>query len=106
MEWPIAQVARTSRHHDETGLLSPVRAGNGGLRSYGEARLLRPQQILVPRTPGLGLPEIGRLLARQVDEVEAPRGHHRHLLAGRDPIEGAGPPSPSTRTRSPAGPPP
>ncbi|WP_393058347.1 MerR family transcriptional regulator [Streptomyces sp. LN549] len=94
MEWPIAEVARMSgvtartlRHYDEIGVLSPARIGAGGYRYYGEYELLRLQQILVLRALGLGLPEIGRILTEQVDEVEALRGHHRRLLAERDRLD-------------------
>ncbi|HEY9326910.1 MAG TPA: MerR family transcriptional regulator [Streptomyces sp.] len=94
MEWPIAEVARMSgvtartlRHYDEVGVLVPARIGAGGYRYYGEPELLRLQQILVLRALGLGLPEIGRILAEQVDEVEALRGHHRRLLAERDRLD-------------------
>lgn len=94
MEWPIAEVARMSgvtaralRHYDEGGVLSPARTGAGGYRYYGEPELLRLQQILVLRALGLGLPEIGRILTAQLDEVEALRGHHRRLLAERDRLD-------------------
>ncbi|MEV4437238.1 MerR family transcriptional regulator [Streptomyces sp. NPDC049585] len=94
MDWPIAEVARMSgvtartlRHYDEIGLLPPVRIGANGHRYYGQVQLLRLQQILVLRALGLGLPEIGRVLAEQVDEVEALRGHHRRLLAERDRLD-------------------
>ncbi|THA78547.1 MerR family transcriptional regulator [Streptomyces sp. A0642] len=94
MEWPISEVARMSgvtartlRHYDEIGVLSPVRIGAGGYRYYGEPELLRLQQILVLRALGLGLPEIGLILTAQVDEVEALRGHHRRLLAERDRLD-------------------
>ncbi|MEU9464167.1 MULTISPECIES: MerR family transcriptional regulator [unclassified Streptomyces] len=94
MVWPIAEVARMSgvtartlRHYDEIGLLPPAGTGSNGHRCYGEGELLRLQQILVLRALGLGLPEIGRILASQVDEVEALRGHHRRLLAERDRID-------------------
>ncbi|MCD0484826.1 MerR family transcriptional regulator [Streptacidiphilus sp. ASG 303] len=94
MEWPIAEVARMSgvtartlRHYGEIGLLPPVRIGANGHRYYGECQLLRLQQILVLRALGLGLPEIGRVLAEQVDEVEALRRHHRRLLAERDRLD-------------------
>ncbi|MFG3530856.1 MerR family transcriptional regulator [Streptomyces sp. NPDC047917] len=94
MVWPIEEVARMSgvtartlRHYDEIGLLPPAGTGSNGHRRYGEGELLRLQQILVLRALGLGLPEIGRILASQVDEVEALRGHHRRLLAERDRIE-------------------
>ncbi|MFI2644347.1 MerR family transcriptional regulator [Streptomyces sp. NPDC018610] len=94
MDWPIAEVARMSgvtartlRHYDEIGLLPPARVGTNGHRYYEELQLLRLQQILVLRALGLGLPEIGRVLAEQVDEVEALRGHHRRLLAERDRLD-------------------
>lgn len=94
MEWPIAEVARMSgvtartlRHYDEVGVLSPSRIGAGGYRYYGERELLRLQQILVLRALGLGLSEIGRILAEQVDEVDALRGHHGRLVAERDRLD-------------------
>ncbi|MEU8685891.1 MerR family transcriptional regulator [Streptomyces sp. NPDC048611] len=95
MAWPIAEVARMSgvtartlRHYDQIGLLPPSRIGTNGHRYYEERELLRLQQILVLRALGLGLPEIGRVLAEQVDELEALRGHHRRLLAERDRLDG------------------
>ncbi|AVV41538.1 MerR family transcriptional regulator [Streptomyces sp. P3] len=94
MDRPIAEVARLSgvtartlRHYDETGLLPPARIGTNGHRYYGERQLLRLQQILVLRALGVGLPEIGRILSQQVDEVDALRSHHRRLLAERDRID-------------------
>ncbi|MGW7268422.1 MerR family transcriptional regulator [Streptomyces sp. NPDC054842] len=94
MDWPIAEVARMSgvtartlRHYDAIGLLPPARTGADGHRYYGEHQLLRLQQILVLRALGMGLREIGRVLASQVDEVEALRGHHRRLLAERDGLD-------------------
>lgn len=90
-DWPIAEVARMSgvtartlRHYDEIGLLPPARIGSNGHRRYGEHQLLQLQQTLVLRELGVGLPEIGRILADQVDQVEALRGHHRRLTAERD----------------------
>ncbi|MGW0531129.1 MerR family transcriptional regulator [Streptomyces sp. NPDC003032] len=90
MAWPIAEVARMSgvtartlRHYDEVGLLPPAWIGTNGHRYYEERQLLRLQQVLVLRALGLGLPEIGRILAAQVDELEALRGHYRRLLAER-----------------------
>ena len=94
MDRPISEVARMSgvtartlRHYDETGLLPPARIGSNGHRYYGERQLLLLQQILVLRALGVGLPEIGRILAEQVDEVDALRGHHRRLLAERDRLD-------------------
>ncbi|WKU43308.1 MerR family transcriptional regulator [Streptomyces sp. VNUA116] len=94
MAWPIAEVARMSgvtartlRHYDEIGVLPPAWIGTNGHRYYEERQLLRLQQILVLRELGLGLAEIGRVLAAQVDELEALRGHHRRLLAERDRLD-------------------
>ncbi|GAA4965342.1 MerR family transcriptional regulator [Yinghuangia aomiensis] len=94
MDWPIAEVARmagvtarTLRHYDATGLLPPARIGANGHRYYAEKQLLRLQQILVLRALGVGLPEIGRILSEQVDEVDALRTHHRRLLAERDRLD-------------------
>ncbi|MBW5482175.1 MerR family transcriptional regulator [Streptomyces bambusae] len=94
MDWPIAEVARMSgvtartlRHYDEIGLLPPARIGTNGHRYYAERQLRQLQQILVLRALGVGLPEIGRVLAEQVDEVAALRGHHRRLLAERDRLD-------------------
>lgn len=91
MAWPIAEVARMSgvtartlRHYDEIGLLPPAGTAPNGHRVYEERQLLRLQQILVLRSLGVGLPEIGRILAEQVDELAALRDHHRRLLAERD----------------------
>ncbi|MEU1372322.1 MerR family transcriptional regulator [Streptomyces triculaminicus] len=93
-DWPIAEVARMSgvtartlRHYDQIGLLPPARIGSNGHRYYAERQLVLLQQILVLRALGVGLPEIGRVLAEQVDEVEALRGHHRRLLAERDRLD-------------------
>ncbi|PJN29016.1 MerR family transcriptional regulator [Kitasatospora sp. CB02891] len=94
MDLSIAEVARLSgvtartlRHYDEIGLLPPARIAANGHRHYGETQLLMLQQILVLRALGVGLPEIGRILSEQVDEVEALRGHHRRLLAERDRLD-------------------
>ncbi|MEU3693858.1 MerR family transcriptional regulator [Streptomyces narbonensis] len=94
MDWPIAEVARMSgvtartlRHYDEIGLLAPARTGANGHRYYGEGQLLLLQQILVLRALGLSLEDIGRVLAEQVDEVEALRGHHLRLIAERDRLD-------------------
>ncbi|MCX5265858.1 MerR family transcriptional regulator [Streptomyces sp. NBC_00199] len=94
MDWPISQVARMSgvtartlRHYDETGLLPPARIGANGHRYYDERQLLRLQQILVLRALGVGLPEIGRILSEQVDEVDALRRHHRRLIEERDRLD-------------------
>ncbi|GHB67747.1 HTH-type transcriptional regulator SkgA [Streptomyces cirratus] len=94
MAWSIAEVARMSgvtsrtlRHYDEVGLLPPAWVGGNGYRYYEEGELLRLQQILVMRELGLGLVEIGAVLAEQVDRVEALRAHHLRLMAERDRLD-------------------
>lgn len=89
MAWSIGEVARMSgvtartlRHYDEVGLLPPASVGSNGYRYYEESELLRLQQILV-----MGLVEIGAVLAKQVDPVEALRAHHRQLVAERDRLD-------------------
>ena len=46
---------RTMHHYDEIGLLKPTTVGQYGYRYYGEAELLRLQQILFQRELGLPL---------------------------------------------------
>lgn len=52
---------RALHHYDEIGLLSPAR-GKGGYRYYGDADVLRLQQILVYRALGLPLQRIKSLM--------------------------------------------
>lgn len=91
MAWSIVEVARMSgvssralRHYDEIGLLPPARIGANGYRYYGQAELLRLQQILLLRELGLGLTEIRGILDSQLDPVQALREHHQRLLRERD----------------------
>lgn len=46
--------------------------------------MLRPQQILLMREPGLGLSEIAKVLDDQLDRVTALRAHHQRLVAEHD----------------------
>jgi DNA-binding transcriptional MerR regulator len=55
---------RTLHHYDRIGLLRPAAHSNGGYRLYGEADLLRLQQILTLRYLGFPLKRIGELLDR------------------------------------------
>jgi DNA-binding transcriptional MerR regulator len=91
MAWSIAEVAkmakvtsRTLRHYDDIGLLPPAYVAANGYRWYEEDDLLRLQQILVLRELGVALPDIGRILDRQTDQVQALREHHKRLLAESD----------------------
>lgn len=55
---------RTLHHYDRIGLLRPAARSQGGYRLYGEADLLRLQQILTLRYLGFPLKRIGELLDR------------------------------------------
>ncbi len=55
---------RTLHHYDRIGLLRPALYSAGGYRMYGEAELLRLQQILTLRYLGFPLRRIGELLER------------------------------------------
>ncbi|MEV0354683.1 MerR family transcriptional regulator [Nocardia sp. NPDC050697] len=90
MSWSIAEVARLSgvtartlRHYDDIGLLAPASVGANGYRYYGDAQLLRLQQILVLRELGLGLAEIGRAIDSEPDTIAALKRQHTRLLAER-----------------------
>lgn len=89
--WSTAEVARmagvsarTLRHYDHVGLLTPADTGHGGLRWYGRPELLRLQHLLLLRELGLGLAEIGRVLDGAADEVAALREHRDRLVAETD----------------------
>lgn len=91
MVWTIVEVARASgvtsrtlRHYDAIGLLAPAGVAANGYREYGEAELLRLQQILVLRELGLPLEEIRAVLDAQQDRLAALREHHARLVAERD----------------------
>lgn len=86
MDWSITEVARltgtttrTLRHYDRIGLLAPSRVGTNGYRFYDEAALVRLQQVLLLRSFGVGLAEIGGMLADGADAAAALRGHLRRL---------------------------
>jgi DNA-binding transcriptional MerR regulator len=92
-EWSIAEVARMSgvttrtlRHYDAVGLLPPAAVKDNSYRVYGEAELLRLQQVLVLRELGLSLAEIGQLLEEQQDAVPALRSHYLRLLREVDRV--------------------
>lgn len=92
--WPTSEVskmagvsARTLRHYDAIGLLEPAATGHGGLRRYGEAELLRLQQILLLRRLGLGLETIGDILDGGLDAVTALRRHAEQLADERERLD-------------------
>ncbi len=73
---------RTLHHYDEIGLLKPATVGQNGYRYYGEAELLRLQQVLFHRELGLRLEDIRSALdAPDFDLKAALRAHRAHLAA-------------------------
>ncbi|WP_309103009.1 MerR family transcriptional regulator [Microbacterium sp.] len=81
-DWSIQEIARlagttsrTLRHYDDIGLLPPSRIAPNGYRHYDEQALIRLQRILLLRELGLGLPQIGDVLAKERSESSALETH-------------------------------
>jgi DNA-binding transcriptional MerR regulator len=81
-EWSVREIARlagttrrTLRHYHAIGLVPPSRIGDNGYRYYDADALVRLQRVLLLRQLGLGLSEIGRVLAGQRDDIVALRAH-------------------------------
>ena len=81
-EWSVQEIARlagttrrTLRHYHAIGLVTPSRIGDNGYRYYDAEALVRLQRVLLLRQLGLGLPEIGEVLAGQRDDIAALRSH-------------------------------
>ena len=55
---------RTLRHYDDIGLLRPARRTESGYRLHSIGELMRLQQIVLLRSVGLSLEEIGRSLSK------------------------------------------
>ena len=53
---------RTLHHYDKIGLLSPTKSAENGYRDYGEAELLRLQQIMFLKEMDFPLEEIRKML--------------------------------------------
>ena len=71
---------RTLHHYDEIGLLKPAHLGDNRDRYYGEAELLRLQQVLFHRELGFALHDIAVLLDRPgFDRAEALRMQRERL---------------------------
>lgn len=90
-EWSIQQIAklagttsRTLRHYDELGLLPASSVGANGYRRYDGAALVRLQRILLLRELGLGLPQIGEILARPAVAEDALGAHLEWLRAEQE----------------------
>lgn len=78
---------RTLHHYDKIGLLNPLSRTDAGYRHYGEAELLRLQQILFYKELGFPLKEIIKVLDDpQFDLVEALQRHKLALSARKKRI--------------------
>ena len=73
---------RTLHHYDAVGLLRPAARSAAGYRLYGEADLLRLQQILFFRELGFSLEQIRTIVEDpHFDQVRALEDHRRMLQA-------------------------
>jgi len=72
---------RTLHHYDEIGLLKPGTRTESNYRYYGEAELLRLQQILFYKELDIPLAKIGEILDdSSFDTEEALRAHKKELV--------------------------
>src|SRR5260370_18180221 len=74
---------RTMPFYDEIGLLRPGRVGANGYRYYGQAALLRLQQILFYKELGLSLEGIAEVLDQPEFDVATALVAHRQALEQR-----------------------
>jgi MerR family transcriptional regulator, thiopeptide resistance regulator len=80
----MAQVSvRTLHHYDAIGLVVPGSRSASGYRLYGEAELLRLQQVLFYRELEMSLEEIGLILDRPGYDPVAALEAQKRLLAAR-----------------------
>ncbi|MHA3723867.1 MerR family transcriptional regulator [Leucobacter sp. HY1910] len=71
--------ARTLRHYDQLGLVTPSHIGTNGYRYYDDRALVRLQRVLLLRDLGLGLGAIGEVLEAQDAGGEGPVAEARIL---------------------------
>ncbi|MFI9810010.1 MerR family transcriptional regulator [Streptomyces sp. NPDC052301] len=87
MSYSVGQVSafagvtvRTLHHYDKAGLLSPSDRSHAGYRLYGDADLVRLQQILFYRELGFSLDEIAAMLEDPLSNaLEHLRARQRQL---------------------------
>lgn len=71
--------ARTLRHYDKLGLVTPSHVGANGYRYYDDRALIRLQRVLLLRELGLGLTHIGEVLEAQDAGGQGPAAEARIL---------------------------
>ena len=93
-DWSIQEIAkiagttsRALRHYGDVGLLPASRTGSNGYRYYDHDALVRLQRILLLRDLGLGLPQIGEVLARDTTQEDALTGHLAWLRQEQERLE-------------------
>ncbi len=75
---------RALHHYDELGLVVPSQRSAAGYRLYGDADILRLQQVFLFRELGLPLDEIAAVLDDpDYDPIDALRRHREVLVAKR-----------------------
>lgn len=74
---------RTLHYYDEIGLLRPSARSAAGYRLYRESEVMRLQQILIRRTLGFSLAEIGRALDDPAFDQRAALMAQREALSRR-----------------------
>lgn len=79
---------RTLHHYDAIGLLKPMHVGENGYRTYGEAELLRLQEILFYREVGLSLADIAKVLDGPDDRITRLTRHRARLVQERQRLDG------------------
>ncbi len=94
VEHSISQVARmagisarTLRHYDDIGLLTPSRISANGYRWYARRELLRLQRILLLRELGVPLSGIREVVDGEADELTALRQHREQLIGERNRLD-------------------
>ncbi|WP_081376642.1 MerR family transcriptional regulator [Actinomyces oris] len=74
---------RALHHWDETGLVHPSRRSAAGYRLYGEADIMRLQQVLVYRQTGMNLTDIKTVLDEPGADAITHLRRQRELLQGQ-----------------------
>lgn len=78
---------RALHYYDEIGLCSPSQRTSAGYRLYGQDDIMRLQHVMLLRELGVGLDEIGRALAGDLDRAELIRRHRTALREQRDRLD-------------------